>query len=325
MMMLSSADRQSDVARCRALGVSAYLTKPIQQSVLLDRIVTVLGQTPDGTARVLDTSAEPAAVRSAVQLRILLAEDNAVNQRLAVRVLEKNGHTVTVASNGREAVAARQGQEPFDIFLMDVQMPEMDGLQATRAIREWEEATANRHIPIVAMTAHAMAGDRERCLEAGMDAYLSKPLQTSHLLALLGRLFPGDAAEAGRAVATDGAAEEEDAPVLDWDAALRRMDGDRELLQELINIFLAELPERITQIREAVTTRDAPALRHAAHAIKGTVSTFSANHAFAAAQALERMGDDGDLSASDSTLNDLEQALSHLQHALLSETGAETT
>jgi HPt (histidine-containing phosphotransfer) domain-containing protein len=154
-----------------------------------------------------------------------------------------------------------------------------------------------------------------------MDAYLSKPLQTSELLALLSTLFPGDAAEADMAAT----AHEKVTPVLDWDAALQRMAGDRELLQELINIFLAALPEQIAQIRNAVATRDAPRLHRAAHALKGTVSTFSAKHAFAAAEALERIGDDGDLSTADIALNTLEQELSHLQNALLSEDGEETT
>jgi CheY-like chemotaxis protein len=247
LMMLSSADRHSDVARCRALGVSAYLTKPIQQSALLDRILMALGAAPppDSVRSDPEAAKEPAAAAVAPPRRILLAEDNPVNQRFAVRVLEKQGHVVTVANNGREALSARQQREDcFDLFLMDVQMPEMDGLEATQAIREWEDATGNRHIPIVAMTAHAMAGDRERCLAAGMDAYISKPLQTQELLALIASLFPGgeDAARAPSRAAK--AATEGFTPVFDLDAALHRTGGDQELCGNSWTSFWPNCPRR---------------------------------------------------------------------------------
>jgi CheY-like chemotaxis protein len=177
IMMLSSADLPGDTARCRALGIATYLTKPIKQSELLDAMLAVMGDATTAAPAVVPLGA-PAAepVRS---LRILLAEDNAVNQTLAKRLLEKRGHRVAVTGNGSEALAALH-DEAFDLVLMDVQMPEMDGIEATAAIRARERASG-AHVPIIAMTAHAMKGDQERCVAAGMDGYVSKPISAQRL------------------------------------------------------------------------------------------------------------------------------------------------
>jgi len=184
IMMLTSAGHRGDALRCRELGVSAYLLKPIRQSELREAIAKVLGAReqkgaiPLITRYSLHDARDPEAC-----LRILLAEDNPVNQLLATRLLEKRGHRVTVAGNGREALAAID-KESYDLVLMDVQMPELDGIEATIAIREKEKKGAN-HLPVIALTAHAMKGDQERCLEAGMDAYLSKPIRAQELDELL--------------------------------------------------------------------------------------------------------------------------------------------
>jgi two-component system, sensor histidine kinase and response regulator len=179
VMMLTSAGRIGDAARCRQVGISAYLLKPVRQAELLGAILQALRPPSAGPPDALITRH---SLREAMgQARILLAEDNAVNQKLAVRLLEKRGCKVTVAENGRAALSALESAE-FDLILMDVQMPEMDGLQATRTIRQQERATG-KHIPIVAMTAHAMKGDEERCLAAGMDAYVSKPIRAAEFYA----------------------------------------------------------------------------------------------------------------------------------------------
>lgn len=183
IMMLTSGAQLGDVARCRQLGVTAYLTKPFRPSELHQALLKALG-TPSASSPPSPAAGKPspvpaAAPQAVAPLRVLLAEDNTVNQILAKRVLEKRGHKVTVAANGLEAVTATEGQA-FDVVLMDVQMPEMDGFEATAVIREKEKAT-HTHLPIVAMTAHAMQGDRERCLAAGMDAYVSKPIQVDLL------------------------------------------------------------------------------------------------------------------------------------------------
>jgi CheY-like chemotaxis protein len=181
VIMLTLAGRRGDAARARALGVSACLTKPVSQSELSDAIVRALG----GSAPQADSAlvARQTLSETTGTLHILLAEDNAVNQKIAARLLEKRGHRVTVTANGREAVA-RIRQDDFDLVLMDVQMPEMDGFEATAAIRAQEEGTG-RHLAIIAMTAHAMQGDRERCLAAGMDGYISKPIKPQELFDLL--------------------------------------------------------------------------------------------------------------------------------------------
>jgi CheY-like chemotaxis protein len=191
ILMLTSGQQQGDLARCRELGVSAYLTKPVRRTELRAAIARAFAghaqrqqgrsENPTGI-RALQDSLQTAQASPA---RILLAEDNIVNQRVAVRILEKAGHHVVVTANGREAIAAWRNQ-PFDLVLMDVQMPEMDGFETTAEIRRAEAGT-NGHVPIVAMTAHAMAGDRERCLEAGMDDYISKPIRKSDLMDVIER------------------------------------------------------------------------------------------------------------------------------------------
>jgi two-component system, sensor histidine kinase and response regulator len=189
IMLLTSAGRLGDAARCRRLGISAYLVKPIRQGELLDAICRVLNRAPKKMSVPLAAHHETREIKKG--LRLLLAEDNAVNQMLAVRLLEKRGHTVTMVVNGRDALAAFE-KEPFDAILMDVQMPEMDGFEATAAIRVREKSTGG-HIPIIAMTAHSLVGDQERCLAAGMDGYVSKPIRTQQLFAVIEGFFATEA------------------------------------------------------------------------------------------------------------------------------------
>ena len=184
VMMLTSAGRLGDTARCRELGISAYLVKPVRQGELLQSICSVLQQAPGNNATPF---AQPFSQESRDQSRVLLAEDNAVNQKLAVRLLEKRGYIVSVAGDGRQVLATLEKEE-FDVVLMDIQMPEMDGFEATAAIREREQFTG-RHLPIVAMTAHSLAADERRCLAAGMDAYVSKPIRTSEFFATIEKVL----------------------------------------------------------------------------------------------------------------------------------------
>ena len=188
VMMLTSAGHLGDAARCRELGISAYLMKPVRQGELWEALCNVLGH-PEPKKAPLVTRHTLRESRN--RARILLVEDNLVNQTLAVRLLEKRGYSIAVAGNGREALAAL-AKEEFEVVLMDVQMPEMDGFEATAAIREIEK-TSGRHMPIVAMTANALKGDQERCLAAGMDAYISKPIRTSELFATLEAILNGAA------------------------------------------------------------------------------------------------------------------------------------
>jgi signal transduction histidine kinase/CheY-like chemotaxis protein len=298
LMMLSSACRREDAVRCQELGIAAYLAKPIRQSTLLDAIMTALGRVEGEKAEVLCTET-PVRLRP---LRLLLAEDNAVNQKLAVSLLAKRGHAVTVVENGREALEALT-RERFDAVLMDVQMPEMDGLEATAAIRARETST-NQHTPVIAMTAHAMKGDRERCLAAGMDAYLSKPLRRQQLFEALAQLTsPEPAPEVETSV---------DSATFDRDIALEKADGDEDLLKELAQIFLGECPKLMAQIRENIDQRNGAKLRIAAHALKGSASHFGAQPTCSAAQRLEDIGEKQNWQRAEESWTALVQALDRL-------------
>jgi CheY-like chemotaxis protein/HPt (histidine-containing phosphotransfer) domain-containing protein len=310
-MMLSSGARPGDRARCFELGISAYLTKPVKQSDLMDTIVGVLGSRPSRPRRRPGAARPPKGARS---LRVLVAEDNAVNQQVAVGMLERAGHQATVAANGREVLALLE-KGAFDLVLMDVQMPELDGLETTAAIRERERATGG-HLPIVALTAHAMKGDAERCLEAGMDAYLAKPLQPRELAAaiegVLGTAASGLAAPAGPEPEPPTAG----ADVLDLDRLLERVGGDRRALADLVRIFRADWPRQVERIRAAIRASDAAALRAAAHALKGAVSNFAAPPATNAALRLQKLGEAGRLEGAGAALEHLEREAESLLSTL---------
>jgi two-component system sensor histidine kinase/response regulator len=186
VLMLTSNGRPGDVDRCRELGIAAHLLKPVTQGELLEAVVRALDLSLE-RADAREPAAGEAGPEKRRPLRILLAEDNLVNQRVAVRLLEKRGHAVVIAADGNQALAALE-RETFDMVFMDVQMPEMGGFEATAEIRARERQTG-RHIPVVAMTAHAMKGDRERCLEAGMDDYISKPIQADELIRVTDRVL----------------------------------------------------------------------------------------------------------------------------------------
>jgi CheY-like chemotaxis protein len=295
-MMLTSGPRPGDRARCTALGLSAYLIKPIKQSDLLDTIVAVL---PGGRAKAVPRPPRARPARAGA-LRVLVAEDNAVNQQVAVGMLERDGHRAAVAANGREALALLE-REVFDLILMDVQMPEMDGLETTAAIREREKVTG-AHVPIVAVTAHAMKGDAERCLAAGMDAYLPKPLEPRQLRAILARLGGGTVPPGAVEVAPERT-------TLDEARVLDRVGGDRRVLRRLVRLFLADSRTLEARIRRAIGEGSAPDLRAAAHALKGSVSNFAAPAATAAAAQLQRIGGSGDLGEAPAAFARLDQEL----------------
>jgi CheY-like chemotaxis protein len=238
---------------------------------------------------------------------VLVAEDNVVNQQVALGMLERAGHEAVVVENGREALAALE-RRAFDLVLMDVQMPELDGLEATCAIRERERSTG-AHVPIVAVTAHAMKGDAERCMAAGMDAYLVKPLQARELHAVIERLFGEPAAESPAAAPKARAA-------LDERRLLERVGGDRAALRRLARLYLADYPKLLARLRRALAVGDAPGVRAAAHALKGSTSNFAATAAVAAAQRLQQLAEAGTLGEAPEVLADLEGALRQVRGAL---------
>jgi len=311
VLMLTSGGQPGEASRCRQVGISAYLLKPVLKADLLAAILTSLGR------RQVELSASRALVtrhtlrESAHKLRILVAEDNAVNQAVIMRVLQKMGHTPVLAHNGKEALALAQA-EKFDLVFMDVQMPEMDGLAATAGIRETEKSSG-AHLPIFAMTAHAMKGDRERCLEAGMDGYITKPVRFSDIEQTLSGLatapapLPKPAAEAAS-----------------WNKAeaLARIGDDTELLQELCQIFLEESPKLMLKLQQAMAAGDSDAVMRAAHSLKGESSYLGAGGTSQAARQLEEMGRNQDLSRASEVVAVLEQELKRLHLDLQELAGA---
>ncbi len=281
LIMLTSGNRNGEFARSKQLGVAAYLVKPVQQGELLTAIRTTLGQ----VAPVRRSRSESAP--SGAALDILLAEDNRVNQQVAVRRLEKAGHRVRVVDTGAKALGAL-AERSFDLVLMDIQMPEMDGLEATARIREGEKGT-DRHVPVVAMTAHAMAGDRERFLAGGMDDYIAKPFDPADLTRVLNAL----AAKAEPVPAPPTAPEAPAAPELpaafDRAAALKLCGGDEHLLTDVAGLFVEECPNMIHELRTAGEAGDRGEVRRFAHSLKGAVSILGPSPTQTAARRLEQL------------------------------------
>ena len=307
IMMLTSGDQSADLARCQELGIATYLLKPVKQSELLDAIMLALGVTTAEDE--VHRAPRPRHCDRLRPLRILLAEDSLVNQKLVVTLLEREGHTVTAVGNGREALAALRPQE-FDLVLMDVQMPELDGLEAAAAIRVRERQTGG-HVPVVAMTAHALQGDRERCLEAGMDEYIAKPIHCRQLLETIERAL-------GAPTATEptAAGPPSDAEAMDWSEVFKASKGDREVIKTIVEAALDESPRLLAAIRDAIAAGDPTALRLAAHTLKGSVKYFGAARAFQLAERLELLGQQRDLAPAEATLADLEAEMERLTGAL---------
>jgi len=307
ILMLSSYQHLADAARCHDLGVDVLLTKPIGQSELLDAILLALG------VHVVEEAfiEAPASIKNkskARRLNILLAEDNPVNQKLAFRLLEKEGHKVVLATTGKEALAAWENavSPGFDAVLMDIQMPEMDGMEATAAIRE-REKPSGRHLPIIAMTAHAMRGDRERCLAGGMDGYISKPIHPRDLFAEIERCLAGI-----QNIATMSVNPSQPGEQLDRASLLERVEGDRELLAEMINLFVEDAPRQLAAMHDALQGGDLPVLERSAHSMKGAAGNLSAHATASAASQLEQNAKNGDAESAKTSLAILEGAVERL-------------
>jgi PAS domain S-box-containing protein len=308
ILMLTSAGKVGDGARCRELGISGYLMKPIKKSDLWEAIMLALGRNPDDV-KSADLITQHSLREHRRSLRILVAEDSPVNLKLVVRLLEKRGHAVITAANGSEALRACDKHD-IDVILMDVQMPDVDGFEATAAIRTKERATG-AHVPIVAMTAHAMKGDRERCLKAGMDAYISKPIKAGELFETIEKL-----ARTVKRRSPWSAAVGPEYDVMDWSAAVRHLEGDVELLKEMAEVFLEQSSDLLHKMREAASSGDGGTLERAAHTLKGSVSNFAAKRAFNAAHRLEQIGRSGELSEAANAVAVLEQEIENLKPAL---------
>ena len=315
--MLSSAGQPEDSKITRELGIARCLTKPVKQSVLLNAITEVLG-----TAALSIEDDAPEVSKDIIPRRVLLVEDGLLNQKVAVDLLEQRGHGVVIANNGKEALAALEG-ETFDMVFMDVQMPEMDGFEATAAIRK-KEQTTGEHIPIVAMTANAMQGDREKCLEAGMDGYISKPIRAAKLYKAVERVEPSVEEESEDiTIGIADLGEEEPTEVVvetdacfDWAYALERLGGNEKALSDLAQFFVDGCPNMIADIHKAISDGDAIALRRTAHTLKGSADVFTAKRAVEAAFRLETIGREGNLTNVEAALSEVEKEIEHLLQAL---------
>lgn len=318
IMMLTSVGIRGDAARCSKVGVAAYLVKPISRSELFDAITRVLSRQVLGEeeAQLVTRHSLREAPRG---IRLLLAEDNPVNQMLAVRMLEKRGFSVQVAESGKKVLSILDNSAPddFALVLMDIQMPEMDGFEVTAAIREREKKTG-RHIPIVALTAHAMKGDRERCIEAGMDDYITKPIRPKDIFGVIEKYLPASKPGAHRptkdGVQIRGSAD--DAAALDTEEVLARVDGDMELLKEVGALFLGEYPKLLVRIREAIAAGSGDTLRVHAHTLKGMLTNLGARGAFEAALGLEEIGREDRLAEADEAYAVLEGEVGRFVRAL---------
>jgi PAS domain S-box-containing protein len=307
VLMLSSGGQPGDAARCRELGFSAYLTKPVKQNDLWRAVLRSVG-----VCVAEEVGHAPAEVRpvSTKSLRVLLAEDNVMNQKLAVRLLEKQGHHVAVAASGQQALdllfPGNSAQPAFDLVLMDVQMPDMDGLEATSIIRKHEKTTGRR-LPIIALTAYAMKGDRERCLSSGMDGYISKPIRPEELYAAISALRSSDNSNDAE---TRGA--ETLKQILDWDEALSHVAGDADLLREVAGLFLDQCPRWLADCREGIASGDAKRLGAAVHPLKSAFGTLAAKKARTAAAQLEELALGQELDSAPAFLAVIESELARL-------------
>ena len=305
VMMLTSGDHHRRVTRCEELGLAAYLMKPIKESELSDAIALAVHKTEPGKLVVPN---EYAALQIPT-LDILLAEDSLVNQKVAIGLLGRRGHRVHIANNGREAVQATK-HEQFDLVLMDIQMPEMDGLEATRTIRTRERAT-REHLPIIAMTAHAMKSDREACLEAGMDEYVTKPIRVMELLKTIANVLQSQPS-------THSAAAEPTPSAVDWSKALEIVQDDCVLLAEITQAFLEEIPRLLHQLHSSLAGQDAKTFQRAAHTLKGSLRYFGASEAFELAYVLECLGRDAKFEAAPGLLAQVEGKLQQIEPELRS-------
>jgi PAS domain S-box-containing protein len=311
IMMVAASGQPGGPERFRDSGVRAALMKPLKQSELLDTMLHVLATTqvpfPPGRKPRLDRQTGPEEAAAVRPQRVLLAEDSPVNQKLAVRLLEKKGHSVMVANNGAEVLRFLQ-KHSFDLVLMDIQMPEMGGFETTAEIRKREQETGH-HLPIIALTAHAMRGDREKCLEGGMDGYVAKPIQAVELFETMRQVLD----KHQPLLPSEKTLDPED---FDLPTALDRVGGDHQLLRELAEMFLSEVPGWISGLELALSNGQAEKIQRLAHTIKGAVGTFNSGRAYQAAQRLESAGREGNVTSAGPLYEELLTLLKRQETAL---------
>jgi CheY-like chemotaxis protein/HPt (histidine-containing phosphotransfer) domain-containing protein len=315
LVMMTSLGRRGDAKRLEAIGFSAYLIKPVKQSQLYDCLAAVLGvaappvKAPEAALVTRHTLSEDRRRKA----RILLAEDNPTNQQVALRILEKMGFRSDAVANGQEAIQALK-MAPYDIVFMDVQMPVMDGFEATRQIRDPQSAVRNHQIPVIAMTAHAMKGDRERCLEAGTDDYVPKPISPQALALALEKWLDRAQERPPTVPAPPGETKpSEGPPVFDRQALMDRLMGDEELVREIIAGFLEDMAKQMRRLREHVGQGQAGLAGGQAHSIKGAAGNVGGMALSAAAFEIEKAGNKGQLEGIAALMPELERRFDRLE------------
>ena len=318
LVLMTSMGRRGDAKRLENLGFAAYLTKPIKQSQLHDCLTTVTG------SQTRPVEAKPSAIvtRHSItederrRVKILLAEDHIVNQKVALGMLKKLGYTADVAENGNEAVSALK-RDPYDIVLMDCQMPEMDGYEATRQIRNSRSAIRNPKIPIVAMTAHAMQGAREECLEAGMDDFISKPVNPQELLRVIEEWVIKPEATREEIMLDNPEPKEKEKDVFDKADLFKRLMDDEDLAKEVIELFLDDIPRKLVAMKKAFNKSDAPLLQQLAHSVKGAAANIGARAFRDCASRMEQAGEGGNLDKAASLLPKIDEQFRRLENVLV--------
>jgi len=314
VIMLTSLDRHDDPEQLREAGVDAPLTKPVKQNALCESLLTLLS---DGceprevkAGLVVLQRAAPVTHAPSRRLRILIAEDNVVNQKVALHQLQKLGYLADVVDNGRAALDALESSE-YDLVFMDCQMPELDGYAATRELRLWERA--ERRTWIVAMTANSLEGDREKCLAAGMDDYVSKPVKTENLQAAIDRYH--GIRDIDEKAGTEGAPALIDLEAMAGFRGLEDASGD-DLLSKLIDVFIENTPRVLAEARTALAQNSTPGLARAAHTLKGSCSNFGAERMRLACKELETFTNRGVIEGSEELLSAVEREFSYVRLAL---------
>ena len=317
MLMLSSAASIDDAQKCEAIGIDGYVRKPISQNELQVAIDAVFHGVATGAVHYINLTSTEAPAR-VERLRVLVAEDNPINQKLAISLLDKWGYIHDLAENGRIAVE-KYHQNHYDVILMDMQMPEMGGIEATQIIRSLE--SSDQHIPIIAMTANAMQGDRERCLEAGMDDYLSKPIKSDALKEILSRLATQESRIQKKSIVSIQAKidAEQNTPVgtdTSFDFAAAILEGDEEVIQIITPMFLEGCDKQLDELRQAIDGKNPELLHRSAHTFKGLVGNFNAKPIEQLSKALELKGKQADFSDVDMLFEQIQQLTVPLKSAL---------
>jgi len=322
LIMMTSMGMRGDAATAEEIGFTAYMTKPVKKSHLYDCLVTIYNEQGGDSSKIISSATEvPTVVQSMASGRLLVAEDNATNQKVARKILEKLGYTVDIAENGEEAVAALTGTA-YDLVLMDCQMPVMDGYEAAREIRNHDSAVLNHNVPVIAMTANAMQGDREACIEAGMDDYIAKPIDPAALAEIVEKWLmraEGDDEGAGQAVTGEAPTEQSEERRFDMTILINRMMGDEEMAREILDGFMEDMPDQIAALKEALEAGDSPLAERLAHTIKGASANVGAEELRNAALQMEEAAKESDMERCATLLPAIEREFENLKKSIAGE------